>query len=116
MRRMRRRTDEVCHLIFMTLINHLITEIFLQPPEPSNVLAVFGLHEDTDESALEEEFSKFAPVESVNLIRDKRSNISKKFAFINFGSIEDATKAKEESAQLVCKNMIIKVETRHAHI
>lgn len=80
------------------------------PPEPCSVLAVFGLHEDTDERVLEDEFSKFAPVESVNLIRDKRSNISKRFAFINFNSIEDATKAKEESSNLIIDGNEVRVD------
>uniref|UniRef100_A0A1J3K961 RNA-binding protein 5 n=1 Tax=Noccaea caerulescens TaxID=107243 RepID=A0A1J3K961_NOCCA len=62
---------------------------------PTHVLVVRGLDEDADEGMLRYEFSKYAPIKDLRLVRDKFTHVSRGFAFVHFCSVEDATKALE---------------------
>ncbi|KAI5069498.1 hypothetical protein GOP47_0015799 [Adiantum capillus-veneris] len=64
---------------------------------PTHVLVVRGLDENVNEEILHYEFSKYAPLKDLRLVRDKFTHISKGFAFAHFHSVEDATKALEAS-------------------
>ncbi|PKA61661.1 Glycine-rich RNA-binding protein 3, mitochondrial [Apostasia shenzhenica] len=62
---------------------------------PTHVLVVRGLDENADEDMLRYEFSKYAPIKDLRLVRDKFTHVSRGFAFLHFHSVEDATKALE---------------------
>ncbi|KAM7530941.1 hypothetical protein LguiB_034351 [Lonicera macranthoides] len=62
---------------------------------PGHVLVVRGLDENADEEMLRYEFSKHAPIKDLRLVRDKFTHVSRGFAFVQFHSVEDATKALE---------------------
>ncbi|XP_024357474.1 SUPPRESSOR OF ABI3-5 isoform X4 [Physcomitrium patens] len=64
---------------------------------PTHVLVVRGLDETVDEESLHCEFSKYAPIKDLRLVRDKFTNISRGFAFIYFYSVEDAAKALDST-------------------
>ena len=64
-------------------------------PEVSACLGVFGLSLHTTERELENEFSKFGPLEKVIIVMDGKTGRSRGFGFINFESAEDAKAAKE---------------------
>ncbi|KAJ7565701.1 hypothetical protein O6H91_02G071800 [Diphasiastrum complanatum] len=66
-------------------------------PGPTNVLVVRGLDENVDEQILRFEFSKYAPIKDLRLVRDKFTHVSRGFAFVHFHSVEDAFKALEAS-------------------
>ena len=67
-----------------------------QNPDISNCLGVFGLSTlHTTEQELKDEFSKFGPLEKVQLVRNELTGSSKGYAFVYFESIEDAKAAKE---------------------
>ena len=67
-----------------------------QNPDISNCLGVFGLSTlYTTERELENEFSKFGPLEKVQLIRNELTGSSKGYAFVYFESVENAKAAKE---------------------
>eukprot|EP01125_Pyxidicula_operculata_P008798 TRINITY_DN291_c0_g1_i1.p1 TRINITY_DN291_c0_g1~~TRINITY_DN291_c0_g1_i1.p1 ORF type:complete len:196 (+),score=30.67 TRINITY_DN291_c0_g1_i1:23-610(+) len=66
------------------------------PAKPCCILGIFGLNDRTDETALKDEFSKYGELDKVELIRDKRSGESKRFAFIYFKAVDEATKAKSD--------------------
>ncbi|TKR65427.1 hypothetical protein L596_025832 [Steinernema carpocapsae] len=58
-------------------------------------LHVGQLAESVDEELLMEHFSQFGPIRSIKVIRDKATNISKKYGFVNFGNPADAARAME---------------------
>ncbi|HVE80857.1 MAG TPA: RNA-binding protein [Candidatus Dormibacteraeota bacterium] len=61
----------------------------------SSRLFVGSLSWDTTEEQLKEAFEAVVPVESVNVIRDRATNRSKGFGFVDVASEEDANKAIE---------------------
>ncbi|CAM6102917.1 unnamed protein product [Calypogeia fissa] len=64
---------------------------------PTHVLVVRGLDENIDEEILRFEFSKYAPIKDLRLVRDKFTQVSRGFAFIHFNTVHEATKALEAS-------------------
>ncbi|KHG13074.1 rbm5-a: RNA-binding protein 5-A [Gossypium arboreum] len=62
---------------------------------PTHVLVVRGLDENADEEMLRYEFSKYAPIKDLRLVRDKFTHVSRGFAFVHYHSVGDATKALE---------------------
>merc|ERR1712113_377900 len=64
-------------------------------PEEGTCLGIFGLSLYTTERELEKEFSKFGPLEKVQVVLDGKTGRSRGFAFVYFESQEDAKAAKE---------------------
>eukprot|EP00250_Pteridium_aquilinum_P006127 c16104_g1_i1 orf=566-3700(+) len=62
---------------------------------PTHVLVVRGLDEDVNEDMLHTEFSKYAPLKDLRLVRDKFTHVSRGFAFVHFHSVEEAATALE---------------------
>lgn len=56
-------------------------------------LFVGGLNVDTDEQALEEQFSKYGQISEVRVIKDRETSVSRGFGFITFDNPEDAKDA-----------------------
>ncbi|XP_067841424.1 uncharacterized protein [Heptranchias perlo] len=56
-------------------------------------LFVGGLNFDTDEQALEEQFSKYGQISEVRVIKDRDTQTSRGFGFITFENTEDARDA-----------------------
>lgn len=56
-------------------------------------LFVGGLNFETDEQALEEQFSKYGQITEVRVIKDRETMTSRGFAFITFDNPEDAKDA-----------------------
>jgi len=67
-----------------------------ESPEENHCLGVFGLSLDTTERQVEREFSKFGPLERVQVVLDGQSGRSRGFAFVYFENLKDARAAKEE--------------------
>ena len=63
-------------------------------PEISSCLVVFGLSDDTIERELKEEFSRFGPLEKLQIVRGNTGH-SRGYAFVYYESVEDAKIAKE---------------------
>ena len=68
---------------------------------PSNSLWVGNISEGVTKSEIEEEFGKYAEVESIRLLRN--------CAFINFFTVEDATKALENLQGKLFRSMFLKI-------
>merc|ERR1712110_314086 len=66
-----------------------------EAPTESSCLGVFGLSMYTTEKELESEFSKFGPLEKVQVILDGKSGRSRGFAFVYYEAQEDAKAAKD---------------------
>ena len=64
-------------------------------PEVSSCLVVFGLSHDTIERELKEEFSRFGPLEKLQIVMRGNTGLSRGYAFVNYESGEDAKIAKE---------------------
>ncbi len=62
----------------------------------SKKLFVGNISYDSTEKTLEDLFSEFGNVESVNVITDRATGRSKGFGFVEMSSEEEAQKAKEE--------------------
>lgn len=91
-----------------------------EPPraEPTNVLGIFGLHYSTREHHIKDEFGKHGAIDTVVLIQDRRTGDSKGYAFLYFTSVDEATKAKEATQDLVMMGRKIRVDysvTQKAH-
>ncbi|XP_059085191.1 LOW QUALITY PROTEIN: transformer-2 protein homolog beta-like [Tigriopus californicus] len=66
-----------------------------EAPQPTCCLGVFGLSLYTTERELKKEFSRFGPLERVQVVLDGKTGRSRGFAFVYFESQEDAKAAKE---------------------
>lgn len=80
------------------------------PPKPGNVLGIFGLASETNEADIKKIFTEFGNIESVTLIRDKNTDISRGFGFIYFTDIKDAEAAKEKTNGTVIHGREIRVD------
>ncbi|KAG2375182.1 hypothetical protein C9374_010186 [Naegleria lovaniensis] len=60
--------------------------------EPAN-LFIFHLPGDVDDNKLHDLFSKFGDIESVKVIRDSKTNLSKGYGFVKYFSLESAIEA-----------------------
>lgn len=62
---------------------------------PTHILVVRGLDEHVNEDMLHAEFSKYAPLKDLRLVRDKFTHVPRGFAFVHFHSVEEAATALE---------------------
>ncbi|XP_022255356.1 transformer-2 protein homolog alpha-like isoform X1 [Limulus polyphemus] len=91
---------------------------FRDNPEPCRCLGVFGLSLYTQERDLKEVFSKYGPIEQVQVVYDAQTGRSRGFAFVYFETEEDAEEAKERCNGLEIDGRKIRVDysiTKRAH-
>merc|ERR1712061_747201 len=87
-------------------------------PDMSNCLGVFGLSLYTTERELEKEFSKFGPLEKVQVVLDGKTGRSRGFAFVYYESAEDAKAAKDAMCDTEIDGRRIRVDysiTKRSH-
>ncbi|XP_075873873.1 transformer-2 protein homolog alpha-like isoform X2 [Nelusetta ayraudi] len=87
-------------------------------PDPNNCLGVFGLSLYTTERDLREVFSKYGPLNTVNIVYDQQSRRSRGFAFVYFENCEDSKEAKEHANGMELDGRRIRVDfsiTKRAH-
>ncbi|KAK2709938.1 hypothetical protein QYM36_013575, partial [Artemia franciscana] len=73
----------------------IIREMYLEQPEPSRCLGIFGMSLYTTEHELHHVLSKYGPLEKVQVVKDAKTGRSRGFAFVYYESLEDAKAAKE---------------------
>ncbi|KAJ7377415.1 Eukaryotic translation initiation factor 3 subunit G [Desmophyllum pertusum] len=78
--------------------------------DESATIRVTNLSEDTRESDLQELFRPFGPISRIFLAKDKITNQSKGFAFINFVHREDAARAIQSVQGFGYDHLILNVE------
>jgi len=78
--------------------------------DESATIRVTNLSEDTRESDLQELFRPFGPISRIFLAKDKQTNQSKGFAFINFVHREDALRAIQGLQGFGYDHLILNVE------
>ena len=79
-------------------------------PPRSRVLGCFGLSQRTGERELRDLFERYGVVEKVMLIIDRKTQISKGYAFTYFESYEGAEKAKEACTGIELDGRPIRVD------
>uniref|UniRef100_A0AAU6S4X7 Transformer-2b n=1 Tax=Riptortus pedestris TaxID=329032 RepID=A0AAU6S4X7_RIPPE len=87
-------------------------------PEPNRCLGVFGLSIYTTEQEIHHIFSKYGPVESVQVVIDAKTGYSRGFCFVYFENYEDARVAKEQCTGMEINGRKIRVDysiTHRAH-
>ncbi|XP_076671289.1 transformer 2 isoform X3 [Andrena cerasifolii] len=87
-------------------------------PCPSRCLGVFGLSIFTTEQQIHHIFSKYGPVERVQVVIDAKTGRSRGFCFVYFESSEDAKVAKEQCTGMEIDGRRIRVDfsiTQRAH-
>ncbi|XP_048515895.1 transformer-2 protein homolog alpha isoform X3 [Athalia rosae] len=87
-------------------------------PCPSRCLGVFGLSIYTTEQQIHHIFSKYGPVERVQVVIDAKTGRSRGFCFVYFESSEDAKVAKEQCTGMEIDGRRIRVDfsiTQRAH-
>ncbi|XP_031352375.1 transformer-2 protein homolog beta-like isoform X2 [Photinus pyralis] len=87
-------------------------------PKPSRCLGVFGLSVYTSEEELYHIFSKYGPVERVQVVIDAKTGRSRGFSFVYFESSEDAKVAKDQCNGIKINGKSIRVDfsiTERAH-
>ncbi|XP_041978848.1 transformer-2 protein homolog alpha isoform X3 [Aricia agestis] len=90
----------------------------LENPTPSRCLGVFGLSLYTTEQQIHSIFSKFGPVDKVQVVIDAKTGRSRGFCFVYFESQEDAKVAKNECSGMDIDGRRIRVDfsiTQRAH-
>jgi len=75
-----------------------------------NTLRVTNISEETTDGDLSELFRPFGPISRIFLARDRHSNLSKGFAFINFVHRDDAEKALAKLNGYGYHHLILHVE------
>lgn len=87
-------------------------------PCPSRCLGIFGLSIYTTELQIHHIFSKYGPVERVQVVIDAKTGRSRGFCFVYFESSEDAKVAKEQCSGMEIDGRRIRVDfsiTQRAH-
>ncbi|TMW60145.1 hypothetical protein Poli38472_000187 [Pythium oligandrum] len=83
---------------------------------PSNVLAIRMIPLEVDEGELQVVFGQFEGVQDIRLIRDRATNQSRGFAFVEFSSVESATQALEARPPLSIRDALVRVSyARDSH-
>jgi len=76
-------------------------------PNKTKTLYIWGLDKDLTQDVVHEEFSNCALVNRVTIIKDKTTQISKGFGYVECRSPDDATKAmKEMDGKVIGKNPV----------
>ncbi|XP_014774693.1 transformer-2 protein homolog beta [Octopus bimaculoides] len=91
---------------------------FQDNPEPSRCLGVFGLSLYTQERDLREVFTRYGPVEDVQVVYDRQSGRSRGFAFVYFRATHNAMEAKDRCNGIEVDGRRIRVDysiTERAH-
>ncbi|XP_042893979.1 transformer-2 protein homolog alpha-like isoform X1 [Penaeus japonicus] len=89
-----------------------------EDPPPSSCLGIFGLSLYTTERKLHHLFSKYGPINKVQVVLDAKTSRSRGFAFIYFDHVDDATEAKEQCTGMEIDGRRIRVDysiTERAH-
>lgn len=87
-------------------------------PTPSRCLGVFGLSLYTTEQQINHIFSKYGPVDKVQVVIDAKTGRSRGFCFVYFENQEDAKVAKNECTGMEIDGRRIRVDysiTQRAH-
>jgi len=87
-------------------------------PEQGTCLGVFGLSLYTTERELDKEFSKFGPLQKIQVVLDGKTGRSRGFAFVYFESIDDARVAKDAMCDTEIDGRRIRVDysiTKRSH-
>lgn len=86
--------------------------------EPTNILAVFNIPLEIDDSELKKYFEKWGELESARIVKAGKKSKSRGFAFITFSNLESAKKAKVEAHESSWNDKIIRVDysvTKRGH-
>ena len=75
--------------------------IIQENPKESRCLGVFGLSLYTQERDLREMFSKWGPVDEVQIVYDHQTGRSRGFAFVYMHNTDDATDVREKIS-IIC--------------
>merc|ERR1711963_884258 len=89
-----------------------------EKPEEGTCLGVFGLSLYTTERELDKEFSKFGPLQKIQVVLDGKTGRSRGFAFVYFESIDDARVAKDAMCDTEIDGRRIRVDysiTKRSH-
>ncbi|XP_022225764.1 transformer-2 sex-determining protein isoform X2 [Drosophila obscura] len=81
-------------------------------------IGVFGLSTNTSQQKVRELFSKYGPIERIQMIIDAQTNRSRGFCFIYFENVADARVAKDSCCGMEIDNRRIRVDfsiTQRAH-
>ncbi|XP_061716557.1 transformer-2 protein homolog alpha isoform X6 [Cydia pomonella] len=87
-------------------------------PTPSRCLGIFGLSLYTTEQQINHIFSKYGPVEKVQVVIDAKTGRSRGFCFVYYESQDDAKVAKNECTGMEIDGRRIRVDysiTQRAH-
>ena len=81
-------------------IQFIYCNLYLQEnPQTSNCIGVFGLSLYTQERDLREAFSRYGPLEEVNVVHDHQTGRSRGFAFLYYRNLDDAVE--------VCTDLVV---------
>uniref|UniRef100_K3WAJ9 RRM domain-containing protein n=1 Tax=Globisporangium ultimum (strain ATCC 200006 / CBS 805.95 / DAOM BR144) TaxID=431595 RepID=K3WAJ9_GLOUD len=83
---------------------------------PSNVLVVRMIPEDVEEGELHVAFAEFEGVQDIRLIRDRLTNLSRGFGFVEFADVESATKALNGSGDLRIQGSLLLLSKRNGRL
>lgn len=80
------------------------------PAPPSTCVGVFGLSQDTKEDALRDTFCAFGQVSRLELVKDRVTGESRRFAFVYYDSVEQATEARDKTNGMTLHGRRLRVD------
>ncbi|XP_044734634.1 transformer-2 protein homolog beta-like isoform X2 [Chrysoperla carnea] len=87
-------------------------------PKESRCVGVFGLSTSTSENQLYNLFAKYGPIDTVQVVIDKKTGRSRGFGFVYYKNSDDAKVAKETCSGMEIDGKFIRVDfsiTQRAH-
>lgn len=84
--------------------------LFQMNPSPSRVLGIFGLSVHTTEGQVRQIFTKFGPIDKLQLVYDTKTGRSRGFCFVYYQNTEDAKAAKDQCTGMEIDRQRIRVD------
>ncbi|XP_030388516.1 transformer-2 sex-determining protein isoform X3 [Scaptodrosophila lebanonensis] len=84
-------------------------------PQASRCIGVFGLNTNTTQHKVRELFSKFGPIERIQMVIDAHTHRSRGFCFIYFLNLSDARAAKDACSGMDVDDRRIRVDYSITH-
>ncbi len=87
-----------------------------QNPDPTNVLGVFGMSQDTTKEGIDREFKKYGTVTDIQIIPDRNTQRSRGFGFVYYQTVDEATTARKALDGSILDGRKIRVDFSVRHV
>ncbi|UYV75191.1 TRA2A, partial [Cordylochernes scorpioides] len=93
-----------------------LTCVLKENPEPNECIGIFGLSYETTEEDLRRIFSKYGKIEALDVVKDKKTDCSRGFAFCRYNDMEEATLLIQVVLQAIEKAKGMRIHGREIRV